>query len=175
MMDFLFAGLLVSHLVVAENKPNKKDQTQATAQHTTALADMQSRNGSKVQGQVEFVESPQGLQVAYKISGLERKKKYGFHIHEKGDCSSPDAKSAGPHFMPISTTGGTSQDSPQKHAGDMPMLIADNSGLSEGMMNVSGITLKGKSSIIGRAVIIHDGPDNPNQPSARRIACGIIR
>jgi len=38
--------------------------------------------------------------VAAAITGLKPNSEHGFHVHEKGDCSAPDATSAGGHFNP---------------------------------------------------------------------------
>ena len=140
-----------------------------------AKALMQSRNGSQAKGTVEFIQGRDTVHVQYNIEGLGKKKIYGFHIHEKGDCSAPDAKSAGGHYLPTGKGGGTSLDSPQKYAGDMPQLKSDSSGRAEGFFSIGNLSVNEKNGIMGRAVVIHGGPDNPNEPSAPRIACGVIR
>ena len=52
---------------------------------------------------------------------------HGFHIHEKGDCSSADGMSAGGHFNPTDKPHGNPSEA-DYHAGDMPMLMADGNG-----------------------------------------------
>src|SRR5689334_21079773 len=52
-----------------------------------------------VKGTVEFTQVDDGVEVTANIEGL-KKGDHGFHIHEKGDCSAPDASSAGGHFNP---------------------------------------------------------------------------
>src|SRR5260221_14792242 len=44
----------------------------------------------KVKGTVEFKEVEGGVEVTANLEGL-KKGDHGFHIHEKGDCSAPDA------------------------------------------------------------------------------------
>ena len=40
------------------------------------------------------------VQVRGRVSGLKPNQEHGFHVHEKGDCSSGDGMSAGGHFNP---------------------------------------------------------------------------
>lgn len=139
-----------------------------------AEAKLQARSGSKVKGTVQLIEASDGLQVRYKLSGLKKNEKHGFHIHEKGDCSSQDAKSAGPHFMKIADGGGTSSDNPDRYAGDLPEITADAKGNAEGTVRLTHGGLNKASEVLNRAIIVHGGPDDPAKPSAKRIACGVI-
>ena len=60
------------------------------------------------------------------VRGLAPNGEHGFHIHEKGDCSSGDGMSAGGHFNPDAKPHGPQGGA--HHAGDMPSLRADASG-----------------------------------------------
>lgn len=140
-----------------------------------AKAELAPKSGSKVKGTVEVTEADEGLQVRYKLSGLEKNSRHGFHIHEKGDCSSKDAKSAGPHFMKIEAGGGTSSDNPDKYAGDLPEILADENGNAEGMTMLLHGGLNKVSEIRNRAIIVHGGPDDITKPSAKRVACGVLK
>src|SRR5688572_8184857 len=106
--------------------PAKKQPTPATQNY--AVADLESKSGSKVTGNVRFSETPAGMRVEYDIKGLPGNSEHGFHVHEHGNCQSVDAKSAGKHYMQVAPTGGTAKDSPAKHAGDFPMIKSDASG-----------------------------------------------
>src|SRR5437764_11602144 len=64
-----------------------------------AIAVLHPTAGSKVSGTVTFTEVADGVQVQAEITGLTPGN-HGFHIHEFGDCSAPDATSAGAHFNP---------------------------------------------------------------------------
>src|SRR3989440_424771 len=102
--------------------------------------------------------------------------KHGFHIHEKGDCSAPDAMSAGPHFNPKHQH----HDGPtgtERHAGDFGNVEADASG--KGHLEWKGkLDLSGPNSIIGKSVIVHEKEDDlktdPAGNSGARFACGVI-
>lgn len=141
-----------------------------------AFALIKGKSGSDVQGRVDFVQSESGLQVIYDLNHLPKNKTLGFHIHEIGNCSSKDAKSAGKHFMKMTESGGgTSKDFPEKYAGDLPSISTDASGKSKGTFTVANLSINSMNSIKDRAVIIHSGPDDPNQKSAPRIGCGVIK
>lgn len=140
----------------------------------TVHANLESKNDSKVIGTAEFTELPSGLQIEYKIMGLKPDGTYGFHIHEKGDCSSKDAKSAGSHYHKIADTGGTSLDTPGAFAGDLPSLKTDKKGIAQGRLLVANLSLQGVNPVSGRAIMVHGGPDDVTKPSAPRVACGVI-
>src|SRR3954470_3334555 len=62
--------------------------------------------GGTVSGTVDFGEGPEGLLVRAYLDHVPPGK-HGFHIHEKGDCSAPDASSAGDHYNPTSNNHGS--------------------------------------------------------------------
>jgi len=66
-----------------------------------------------------------------------------------------------------------------RHGGDLGNLRADANGFAHASIEVTGITLGTEpNSIIGRAVIVHAGPDDlKSQPagnSGARVACGLV-
>ncbi|AYH46057.1 superoxide dismutase family protein [Azoarcus sp. DN11] len=144
----------------------------------TAEAPLAATQGSTVSGTVKFAEGDAGVLVEARVTGLAPGK-HGFHIHEKGDCSAPDATSAGGHFNPTGEPHG----SPERgahHLGDMPMLIADANGHAKLDTILEGVTIngKGEGNIVGRGVIVHAAPDDfltqPTGNSGARVACGVI-
>jgi superoxide dismutase, Cu-Zn family len=144
-----------------------------------ATATMEATKGNAVTGTVDFVQKGGAVFVVANVSGLPTGP-HGFHIHDKGDCSSGDGMSAGGHFNP----GGKPHGSPlmpNHHAGDMPMLLADTSGKAILRTEVDGIAVGGggPTDVVGRAVIIHKDPDDymtqPTGNSGARLACGVIR
>ena len=64
-----------------------------------AIAVLYPTAGNKVSGTVTFTEDADGVKVHAEITGLTPSN-HGFHVHEFGDCSAPDATSAGAHFNP---------------------------------------------------------------------------
>ena len=141
-----------------------------------ATATLVARSGSRIAGTVDFYAAPDGLRVVARLSGLPAGE-HGFHIHEVGDCSAPDAASAKGHFNPEATAHGHYQ-SDRHHAGDMPNIVADANGAASATFDLPGATLDGPKGIVGRAVVIHaDADDYRSQPagnSGQRVACGVI-
>lgn len=141
-----------------------------------AKAEMIGRSGSAVSGTVSFQEVAGGLRIQANITGL-MPGEHGFHIHEVGDCSAPDASSAKGHFNPDAKTHGHHA-TMNRHAGDMQNLIADTQGKAVYDQTITGLALNGASGILGRSVVIHADPDDyKSQPagnSGKRVSCGVI-
>ena len=144
-----------------------------TPHHAQAIVSPSS--GSQVKGTVNFTEHPGGMEVQYHLSGLTPNSRHGFHIHEKGKCDDPQAKSAGKHYIELSGKDGTSLDFPHHYAGDLPEIVADSFGNANRTVLVPNLTMNKTNPIADRAIIIHGGPDDLTQKSSPRIACGVIR
>src|SRR5882762_7507757 len=119
---------------------------------TKAIAVLHSASGSKVTGTVTFTKTGDTVQVVADITGLTPGK-HGFHIHEFGDCSAPDASSAGGHFNPMHKPHG-SPDSAERHEGDMGNLEADSTGKAHLELKDNMLKFSGENSILGHAVIV---------------------
>lgn len=142
-----------------------------------ASSNLQPRSGSSVSGTAQFTQSGDKVFARVEVSGLTPGQEHGFHIHEKGDCSAPDAMSAGGHFNPTGKPHGP-QDG-EHHGGDLPALKADAQGKAVARFSVTGVTVApGPTSIVGRSLIVHkDADDYKTQPtgnSGARLACGVI-
>jgi Cu-Zn family superoxide dismutase len=140
------------------------------------MAQLSARSGSNVSGTVSVTEVPDGVRIQAKVSGLTPGE-HGFHIHEVGDCSAPDAMSAKGHFNPSAKEHGLFS-SPEHHGGDMPNLTANTQGEATYTFELMGVALTGPRGVIGHSVVIHADPDDyKSQPagnSGKRIACGVI-
>ena len=66
----------------------------------TAVAKLQSTNGNTASGTATFVQRGDTVYVTANVTGLKPNADHGFHVHEKGDCSSGDGMSTGGHFNP---------------------------------------------------------------------------
>ena len=144
----------------------------------TASATLEGRSGSAVTGVVTFTSRGDKLFVDARVSGLTPGE-HGFHVHEVGDCSAPDATSAKGHFNPAGKSHGH-HGGAERHAGDMPNLRADASGGASFAGELSLLSLGNDANgIVGRSVVIHADPDDfKSQPagnSGKRVACGVIR
>jgi Cu-Zn family superoxide dismutase len=149
---------------VATVAPSKSATTQPTNNNVT--------------GTVTFTLAGDQLKFVADIDGLAPNTKHGFHIHEKGDLSDPDLKSAGGHFNPTKDHHG-GPNSEHHHAGDLGNLEADAKGHAHLEGTVMHASFHGDTSIIGRSVIIHaksdDEKTDPSGNSGARIAGGIIK
>lgn len=142
----------------------------------TAVATLNPTQGSEVKGVITFTKTATGVHVTGEITGL-KPGEHGFHVHEKGDCSSPDGSSAGGHFNPTGATHG-GPDAEKHHAGDMGNITADASGKATLDKTFSFLELSGPHTIVGRGLIVHEKPDDlTSQPAGNagaRLACGVI-
>jgi Cu-Zn family superoxide dismutase len=144
----------------------------------SATAALEPTKGNATRGSVEFVQKGDMVLVTASVSGLAPGR-HGFHIHEKGDCSSDDGTSAGGHFNPLGKPH-AAPTGPDRHAGDMPMLVANGDGKATLKTGLDVITFGGGATdIVGRGVIVHKDPDDfktqPTGNSGARVACGVIR
>ena len=142
-----------------------------------ATARLEPTKGNTANGTVKFEQKGDKVVVAARVAGLTPGQ-HGFHIHEKGDCSSGDGMSAGGHFNPRGKPHAMPS-TPDRHAGDLPMLVADGNGNAELRVELDVITIGGgDTDIVGRGLIVHKDPDDfrtqPTGNSGARVACGVI-
>lgn len=143
-----------------------------------AAAPLVAKSGTNTGGRVTFEQQSGGTLVTVSVTGLAPGSVHGFHVHEKGDCSAPDAMSAGGHFNPTAKPHGQMAMG-DHHAGDMNNLTADANGNVRVQFVMKDVTVApGASSVIGRAVVVHKDPDDyrtqPTGNSGGRIACGVV-
>lgn len=114
------------------------------------------------------------------MSGLPPEAELGFHVHEFGDCSAPDASSAGAHLNPGQAAHGGPA-TPVRHLGDLPNLASDSSGNATVETTLTGATLRdgGPNDLVAKAFVVHERRDDhvsqPAGDAGARIACGVVR
>lgn len=152
-----------------KNAPNMKHITRA-------FCVVNAKGDSEVVGAITFAEADGGVRIIADVGGL-KPGKHGFHIHEHGDCSAPDASSAGGHFNPTNKKHG-GPDSAERHVGDLGNIEANTQGLAHYDRVDKVISLNGPDSIIGKSIVIHSDEDDlvtdPAGNSGKRIGCGEI-
>lgn len=149
----------------AYEQPPKQGQK---SERRRALAVLRPTKGNDVSGVVTFEETKDGVRVNAQVSGLPSGE-HAYHVHVYGDCSAPDATSAGPHFrFGPADTGITGN-------------LGELSGTGDAVQATRTLTnakLQGERSIVGRSVVIHAKGNDPSQPpdgaAGARIACGVI-
>lgn len=144
----------------------------------SARANLEPTKGNATRGAVTFQQVGSVIRVSGQISGLKPSAEHGFHVHEKGDCSSGDGMSTGGHFNPDGKGHGHHA-SAERHAGDMPNIKADAYGNASFRFEVPGLAIgSGKADIVGKGLIVHRDPDDyKSQPAGNagpRIACAVI-
>lgn len=143
----------------------------------TATCLLSPTKGNQAKGKVTFTAEKDGVKIVADVYNL-KPGAHGFHIHEKGDCSAPDASSAGDHFNPTGVHHGGPDDQ-ERHAGDLGNIIADETGHAHYERLDKLISLEGVNSVVGRSVVIHEKADDfktqPTGNSGGRIACGLIK
>lgn len=157
-----------------DNAPT--DNTVIATGGASAMVKLKPTLGSKISGTVTFTKEADGVLVVADLTGLTPGL-HGFHVHEKGDCSAPDASSAGGHFNPTNMPHGAPDDA-KRHVGDFGNVEADTTGKAHWERLDKVVSLSGPDSVIGRAVIVHQGKDDlksqPSGDAGARGACGVI-
>ena len=143
------------------------------ADHLTAK--IEPTQGNTAKGEVRFYKVGGGVRVVAQLEGLSPGR-HGFHIHEKGDCSAPDASSAGGHFNPTGAPhGAPTADKTHRHAGDLGNIEAG----PDGKASYDRVdTVLDYAQLQGLSVLVHAGEDDyttqPSGNSGARIGCGVI-
>lgn len=140
---------------------------------------MKPTKGSKASGTILLTTDQEGMDMEVDMKNVSPGA-HGIHIHENGDCSAPDASSAGGHFNPISKQHGAPE-IVDSHAGDLGNVTADKKKkvAFKGIVKpASALQDFDWNEFAGKAVILHANPDDlTSQPvgnAGGRIACGII-
>lgn len=144
-----------------------------------ARAELQPVGDSETTGIVTFmagVPEATGIRVIAEFINLPTGM-HGIHIHENGDCSAPDASSAGGHFNPTDDPH-ADRSAEQRHMGDLGNMEADANNLASLDFHDTRLSLDSPESIVGKAVIVHATRDDlmtqPDGAAGERIACGVI-
>ncbi|KAJ0180347.1 hypothetical protein K1T71_003751 [Dendrolimus kikuchii] len=138
--------------------------------------------GNNVRGNITFTELPdKKIHVEGVIVGMPPGM-YGFHVHESGDITQ-GCGSTGAHFNPDHKDHGHPEDE-NRHVGDLGNIEFDKDQTAHIDLTDRMIAFSGTRNIIGRAVVLHDGPDDygrTDHPLSKktgnaggRAACGVI-
>lgn len=130
-------------------------------------APLAPKGGSASTGNAKFVPYDGGVTMLVSFNGAVAGE-YRVVIHANGNCTSPNAFSAGAPWAPSGTT--------------VPPLIrqvvANSNGTAIMTTRIAGLRIDGPEGINGKSVVIHDGALGPldAQPGIpnNRIACGVI-
>ena len=133
-----------------------------------AVANLAAASGSLVSGRMQLSQEAAGVRVRGQVGGLVRNGAHGLQVHERGDCSAVDARSAGRYYDP---QGGAARDGAV--GPDPGRIIAGPDGVATVDLLVTGAVLGGGggNDILGRSLLVLGA--TPGAISAR-VACGVI-
>lgn len=143
-----------------------------------ATATLEPRSGSSMGGQGTFTRDGNRVVLVLDVTGVPAGT-HAVHLHEKGDCSAPDASSAGPHWNPTEEPHGEWASTPH-HLGDVGNLEVDEGG--KGTLRLSTdrweVGTGGAHDIVGKALVVHATRDDfvsqPAGAAGGRIGCGVV-
>jgi Cu-Zn family superoxide dismutase len=165
----------------SSNSKPSADVTSTTAKVVgsgVAVATIEPTAGNTCRGTVTFTQVGADVKVVADLTGLVAGQNHAMHVHETGDCSAPDAMSAGGHYNPEGHPHALPPSDP-RHAGDLGNVTADAAGNAHYEITVSNMSVNGAlDPVKDRAVIVHAKPDDGGQPvgnAGGRIGCGVIR
>jgi superoxide dismutase, Cu-Zn family len=178
MVAAVMIGLLVvTGSALAGKEKEKKAAATQTMPTGKASAAIEARSGSSLSGTAEFMMHGGMMMITVNLKGAPPGQ-HAVHIHEKGDCSAPDATSAGGHFNPGGHQHGA-PDAKEHHAGDLGNMTVAADGSGSVMVHTDQLTLEGSNSVLGHAIIIHEKSDDfvtqPTGNAGGRIGCGVIK
>ena len=135
-----------------------------------------TKSGGDASGVVTFTKVEGGVKVEAEVKGLTPGE-HGFHIHEWGDTSTPEAKSAGGHFNPAKAEH-AGPATPKRHTGDLGNITANERGVAKLELVDPHLSFTGPTSIIGRGLIVHEKADDyktqPTGNAGGRVAAAVI-
>jgi superoxide dismutase, Cu-Zn family len=151
--------------------------TVTTPAGPTATASIEGRSASTLTGTATFTQNGDAVHVIVDLANAPEGV-HAVHLHEKGDCSAPDATSAGGHFNPMHMEHG-SPDAASHHAGDFGNMTVGGDGHGHLELDTRMLTVApGDRSVAGRAVVVHAKEDDmktqPTGNAGGRIGCGVV-
>lgn len=162
-----------------DNDKMMKDNDDMMKEKTVTIQ-LESKSESNATGTVSFTEKDGVVKMEAKLSGL-KPGTHAIHIHEKGDCSAPDGKSAGGHWNPTFEKHGKWGDAEGYHKGDIGNFEADENGDGSISMQTDEWCIgcdDAKKNILGKGIIVHQGADDftsqPSGAAGARVSCGGI-
>ncbi len=141
-------------------------------------AELKNSTGQTV-GAVVLDAAPKGVLIRVEAKGLSPGW-HGLHLHAKGDCSTSDFTSAGPHVHEGTAKAVHGLLNPAANEpGDLPNLHADTGGAASAEVFTTATTLGALRDADGSALVIHASPDDhTTQPiggAGPRVACAVIK
>jgi Cu-Zn family superoxide dismutase len=169
-------AVLALALAALQGCSSTSDSARATGGEEYLVANVEPTQGNTARGEVRFYRSGTGVRVTATFEGLTPGT-HGFHLHETGDCSAPDAMSAGAHYNPAGAPHGAPEAAAAaRHMGDLGNVEAGADGKAA-YERVDNVLVY--ENLKGLAVLVHASADDlASQPAGNagaRIGCGVIQ
>jgi len=137
-----------------------QDVPALTNQIKSAVAIMKT---DTIEGRIVFTRvDSEKVRMTGTITGLSPLGRHGIHVHTRGDLTEGCESKLG-HYNPTNADNVSSRE-----VGDLGILEADSEGKVEINKVDTLIRLAGPHNIVGRGVVIHEGP------GGARLACAVI-
>lgn len=140
---------------------------------------LQPKSGSTAAGAANFTEANGKVTFSAAITGL-KPGVHAIHIHEKSDCSSADASSAGGHWNPTFKAHGK-WGTGEYHRGDIGNFTVNEDGRGSITMTTDQWCIgcgDETKDILGKSIIVHEKADDfttqPTGNAGGRMACSAI-
>ncbi len=143
-----------------------------------AIATIGPASDSSVTGMAIFTQNGDHITFTVEIQNASPGI-HAVHIHENGDCSAPDGKSAGGHWNPTGVAHGKWGEG-EFHLGDIGNITVgeDGTGSIELTTDLWEIGTGSDVDVVGKGIIVHAGADDfisqPSGNAGARIGCGVI-
>ena len=166
-MRALATAIALSLVAACGDAPSRQ------APEAMGVARVTPKNGSTVRGVVSFSQKGDRVTVAGQFFELFPGP-HSLYIHSIGNCSSPNAASAGPVWDVAGRTSG-------KRSGELPQINAGTEGRADFSISVREISVGtgAPNDVIGHSVVVHADvdPDPKAEFGVRNgwVACGVIQ
>jgi Cu-Zn family superoxide dismutase len=157
-----------------------RPQVETGSPSPAGRATLRNASGATI-GVLVLTPSTTGIRITGGLAGLPAGM-HGIHLHQVGKCDGSDFSTAGPHMNPSSLHHGL-ENPLGPHAGDLPNITANSSGVATVDLSTPRVTLDANSvgglfDADGTAIVVHatmdDQKTDPAGNSGARIACGVI-
>ena len=138
-----------------------------------AVARLVSKNGSATYGNVVFTQRGDKVAILANVFNIPGGP-HSFYIHETGNCSSPNAASAGPVWNAKGTLPG------ERRSGRLPDIMVRHEENATLEAQVTGLSVGtgAANDVVGHSVVVHAKLDPDPKPEygvvTGWIACGVI-
>jgi Cu-Zn family superoxide dismutase len=140
---------------------------------TMAVARLEPKNGSTVRGTISFTQRGSKVWISANITELFPGP-HSLYIHMVGNCTSPNAASAGPVWNVAGAATG------DKRTGDLPQIYAGTEGNALLQFTTPDLSVGtgAANDVIGHSVVVHQAldPDPKAEFGVRNgwLACGVL-